>query len=380
METFLLVARNLKARPVRSLLTLLGIVVATASMVLFLSFGEGLRKALSAEMTKFGPQIRVVAEGTGTFGVPNPELGPEVLRTLKAHADELGIARLFPAAVMMKGSGFDPATTFLFYGLPEGITPKDLAPAAKVVAGRLDPHPDGAVVGKQKAEQSRLTLGKTLRLSRKIALPIVGIVDAGSGFANSFIFVPMEVVQRALNTTNYSVVLIYVKEGYAADEVAEKIEALIPGVDAQSTTEAVKYAERAIRIGDVIRFGISLIALVVGGLLVANTVMMSVYERIREFGVMRAIGARRGFIFRLVLLEALLLALAGGLLGVVAGIAGSGAVNLYTTEAVGLALSAVTPRLVLFSLLVAVSLGLVAGVIPARVASRISVIEALGRI
>ena len=322
----------------------------------------------------------MVAEGTGTFGVPNPELGPEVLTTLKAHADELGITRLFPAAVMMKGSGFDPATTFLFSGLPEGITPKDLAPAAKVVAGRLDPHPDGAVVGKQKAEQSRLTLGKTLRLSRKIALPIVGIVDAGSGFANSFIFVPMEVVQRALNTTNYSVVLIYVKEGYAADEVAEKIEALIPGVDAQSTTEAVKYAERAIRIGDVIRFGISLIALVVGGLLVANTVMMSVYERIREFGVMRAIGARRGFIFRLVLLEALLLALSGGALGVAAGIAGSQVVNVYTTHAVGLALSAVTPRLVLFSLLVAVSLGLVAGVIPARVASRISVIEALGRI
>ncbi len=380
METWLLVVRNLKARPVRSLLTLLGIVVATASMVLFLSFGEGLRHALSAEMTKFGPQIRVVAEGTGTFGVPNPELEPEVLETLKAHAEELGIARLFPAAVMMKGSGMDPATTFLFYGLPEGITPKDMAPATKVVAGRLDPHPDGAVVGKQKAELSHLTLGKVLRLSRTISLPVVGIVDAGGGFANSFIYVPMKVVQRALNTTNYSVILVYVKEGYSADEVARRIEELIPGVDAQSTTEAVQYAERAIKIGDVIRFGISLIALIVGGLLVANTVMMSVYERIREFGVMRAIGAKRGFIFRLVLFEALLLALSGGVLGVLVGILGSEVVNLYTTRAVGLELSAVTPRLVFFSMLVAVTLGLVAGVIPARVASRISVVEALGRV
>ncbi len=380
MELLALVLRNQKARPVRSLLTVLGILVATASMVLFLSFGEGLRQALASEMTKFGPEIRVVAEGTGVFGVPNPELDQSVLDTLRAHAGELGIARLFPAVVMMKGSGFDPATTFLFYGLPEGVTPKDLAPAARLVAGRLDPHPDGAVVGKQKAEQNRLRLGKTLRLSRQAEVPVVGIVDAGNGLADSFIFVPMKLLQRILHTDQYSVILVYVAPGHKVDEVAARIRALVPGVDAQTTTEAIKYAERAIKIGDVIRFGISLIALIVGGLLVANTVMMSVYERIREFGVMRAIGARRGFIFRLVLLEALLLALAGGAVGVAAGYLGSWVVNLYTTQAVGLALSAVTPRLVLFSLAVALALGLSAGLLPARVASRISVVEALGRL
>ncbi len=380
MELLHLIARNLTARPVRSFLTLLGVAVATASMVLFLSFGEGLRKALAAEMTKFGPEIRLVAEGTGTFGVPNPELDPGVLDVLAKHQRELGIKRFFPAVVMMKGSGFDPTTTFLFYGLPEGITPKDLAPQARVVRGRLDPYPDGAVIGAQKAKLSKLDLGKTLRLSRKVSLPIVGIVEAGGGLVDSFIFVPMRAVQEVLNTKNYSVVLIYVATGHKVDEVAQKIEALIPGVDAQSTSEAIKYAERAIKIGDVIRFGISLIALIVGGLLVANTVMMSVYERIREFGVMRAIGARRRFIFALVLLEALLLALAGGALGLLAGYLGSIVVNLYTTDAVGLALSAVTPRLMLFSLAVAVALGLIAGAIPARVASRIPVVEALGRV
>ncbi len=380
VETLALVFRNLKARPVRSALTLAGIIVATASMVLFLSFGEGLRKALSAEMEKFGPQIRVVAEDTGVFSVPNPELNPEVYQKLKALAPELGLTRLFPNVVLMKGSGFDPATTFLFYGLTKGTTPKDMAPDAQVVAGRLDPYPNGAVVGKQKAEAGGLKIGKTLRLSRGVELPVVGIFDAGGGLADSFIFVPIDVLQKVLNTQNYSVIHAYVAPGRTVDEVAREIERRIPGVDAQSTTEAVKYAERAIKIGDVIRFGISLISLVVGGLLVANTVMMSVYERIREFGVMRAIGARRRFIFRLVLLEALLLAVLGGTLGVILGIVGSQIVNLYTTEAVGLALSAVTSRLVLFSLAIALTLGMVAGLIPARVASRIPVVEALGRV
>jgi len=108
--------------------------------------------------------------------------------------------------------------------------------------------------------------------------------------------------------------------------------------------------------------------------------MMSVYERTREFGVMRAIGARRRFIFGLVLSEALFLALAGGISGVIAGYIGSALINLYTQHAVGLALSAVTPRLIFFSMGIALALGLIAGLIPARNASRIPVTEALGRI
>jgi len=142
----------------------------------------------------------------------------------------------------------------------------------------------------------------------------------------------------------------------------------------------MRFAERALRISDLVRFGVSLVALIVGGLLVANTVMMSVYERTREFGVMRALGARRGFIFRLVVLEALFLALLGGTLGLALGGMVSYAINLYTFAHVGLALSAVTPRLALFSLLVALSLGLFAGLLPAYNASRIPVVEALGRV
>ncbi len=76
MELVLLVWRNLTARFTRSLFTWLGIAVATASMVLFLSFGEGLRQALVSEMGNFGPQIRVVAEGTDVFSPPQPELPP----------------------------------------------------------------------------------------------------------------------------------------------------------------------------------------------------------------------------------------------------------------------------------------------------------------
>lgn len=123
MELFLLVLRNLLARPVRSLLTLLGVLVATASMVLFLSFGEGLRRALFQELSRVGPAIQVVPEGAEgfVFGAL-PEIPPETLKALEEAGKALGVRAVVPTLFLTRG-GFDPSTSFLFQGLPEG-TPR----------------------------------------------------------------------------------------------------------------------------------------------------------------------------------------------------------------------------------------------------------------
>jgi putative ABC transport system permease protein len=260
------------------------------------------------------------------------------------------------------------------------VSPKELYPNLKLAQGSWLPGTDGAVVGETIAQRNNLGLGKTLRLSPQVSLKVVGVLERSGAIADNVIYVPIEAVRAVLGTTNYSSILLSIRSDRRAEAVAEAVEARIPGIDAQTAGDVLRFAERAVRISDLVRFGISLVALVVGGLLVANTVMMSVYERIREFGLMRAIGARQGFIFGVVLLEALLLGLAGGLLGVVLGQLASLAVNGYTLKEVGLALSAVTPRLALFALLVALTLGLLAGALPARTASRIPVVEALGRV
>lgn len=379
MEVLALVYRNLRARPVRSLLTLLGIVVATASMVLFMSFGEGLRRALGTELASVGPALLVLPEGAEAFSPGYPELSPEVVQKLEAMAKELGITQIIPTMVFVRG-GFDPSSSFAFQGLPQGVSPKELYPNLKLAQGSWLPGTDGAVVGETIAQRNNLGLGKTLRLSPQVSLKVVGVLERSGAIADNVIYVPIEAVRAVLGTTNYSSILLSIRSDRRAEAVAEAVEARIPGIDAQTAGDVLRFAERAVRISDLVRFGISLVALVVGGLLVANTVMMSVYERIREFGLMRAIGARQGFIFGVVLLEALLLGLAGGLLGVVLGQLASLAVNGYTLKEVGLALSAVTPRLALFALLVALTLGLLAGALPARTASRIPVVEALGRV
>lgn len=105
MELFLLVLRNLLARPVRSLLTLLGVLVATASMVLFLSFGEGLRRALFQELSRVGPAIQVVPEGAEgfVFGAL-PEIPPETLKALEEAGKALGVRAVVPTLFLTRGA------------------------------------------------------------------------------------------------------------------------------------------------------------------------------------------------------------------------------------------------------------------------------------
>ena len=158
MEVLALVYRNLRARPMRSLLTLLGIVVATASMVLFMSFGEGLRRALGSELASVGPALLVLPEGVEAFSAGYPELPPAVVQKLEAIANEVGITKIIPITVFVRG-GFDPTSSFAFQGLPKGVSPKDIYPNLKVAEGVLLPGARGAVVGGTIAQRNNLSLG-----------------------------------------------------------------------------------------------------------------------------------------------------------------------------------------------------------------------------
>ena len=249
MELFLLVLRNLLARPVRSLLTLLGVLVATASMVLFLSFGEGLRRALFQELSRVGPAIQVVPEGAEgfVFGAL-PEIPPETPKALEEAGRALGARAVVPTLFLTRG-GLDPSTSFLFQGLPEGTPPDLLYPGLKAKEGRLTPSEKGAVVGAKVAERSGLALGSLLRLTPRLELRVEGVLEATGGLADNLIFVPLRAIQEALGTENVTAVLVALSPGQKAEAVARALEeaalaALLQGVEA-----AFAEAARAHRVG-----------------------------------------------------------------------------------------------------------------------------------
>lgn len=383
-DLFTLARRGLSRRPVRTLLTVLGIVVAVASMVVFLSLGEGFRRALGQEIGNIGPDIQVTLEGSDPtqFGGTIPEVPLENVAKLEGLREELGIAQVFPLTLTARGGFGD---SYVLEGYPvERVGLADIYPSLKLAAGRLLTTADAggavAVVGAKAAERGNLAVGREVRFNRQNRFRVVGVLAEGGGFTDSFIFVPLDRLSSAIGVAGKaSVIAVKLSEPGGARAAADAIEARYPELQAQTQGDVLQVLDRAIAIGDAFRFGISLISLIVGALAVANTVMMGVYERTREFGVIRAMGAKPSFVFRLVVLESVLLAIVGGLGGLVLGYLGTLAVNYFVRDLVSVNIAALTPRLALLALGVAGALGLLSGLLPARTASRLVITQALGR-
>lgn len=384
-DLFVLARRGLTRRPVRTLLTVLGIVVAVASMVVFLSLGEGIRSALGREISSIGPDLQVspAGEDPTEFGGGIPSLDVANVARLESVAAELGLEKVIPLTLVARGGLSGDG--YLIEGIPvERVGIPEVYPNLKLKAGRLLAPADAnglvAVVGAKAAERGNLGLGREVRYSRDARFRVVGVLEEAGGFTDSFIFVPLAPLSRALGVRGrVNVIAVKLADPAGAKATAAALERRFPDLQASTQGDILSILERATALGDAIRFGISLIALIVGGLAVANTVMMGVYERTREFGVIRAIGARPSFVFRLVLLESVLLAIAGGIGGILLGYLGTIAVNQAVSGLVSFDVAAVTPRLVLVALGVAGALGLLSGLLPARTASRLQITQALGR-
>lgn len=382
--TWSLASASLRQRPLRSLLTALGIAVAVAGAIVFLSLGEGIRHVFADQLANLGPDIQVTyGTGAGEFFPTAPDLPTSYLEELRSRSDELGIRQVVPVLLYLR-SGLGPSQSFVFEGLPTATGLADMFVGVAAAEGRLltaaDEGAPVAVVGATASERNRIKLGSTLRLNPSASLEVVGVLGATGSLVDNLIVVPLTTLQGALGVEDrYSLLAVTSARPERADEVAAKIQAAYPDLGAQTRSEIFDQVSTSLRVSDFVRLGISAIALIVGAIAVANTVMMSVFERTREFGVIRAVGARPRFLFGLVLSESLLLALAGAAGGLLVGRVGVYFVNRIARAQLGLEVALVTPRLAAFAVLVALVMGLVSGLLPAGRAARIPIAAALAR-
>jgi putative ABC transport system permease protein len=281
-------------------------------------------------------------------------------------------------------SGLTPSSAVVFQGLPADVDVSGIYSGLTIVEGRglvaADAQAAVAVAGEQAALRAGLAVGDVLRLNPQASFEIVGIVRASGGLIDNTVVVPLLALQQAIGIEDrVSTLLVDLIDPEGTEEAAEAIRAAFPDLSVQTQSDLLSVVERGLAISDVVRLGISAIALIVGAIAVANTMLMSVFERTREFGVVRAVGARPRFLFGLVLVEAVALSLVGATLGVVLGQAGVWAVNAIADDLIGLAVAAITPRLVGFAVAVAAGMGLTAGLLPAARAARIPIAVALAR-
>lgn len=379
-----LAAAALLRRPLRTFLTALGIAIAVGSTVVFLSLGEGMRQAFSQELSGVGPDLQISFGNFETSSFADiPELPIEYVDILLAEAERYGIVELVPILLHVR-SGLTPGSAVVFQGFPAAADVSSVYVDYTASEGRLltveDEGAMVAVIGPLTAERAGLEVGGVLRLNPRSSFEIVGIGSSAGGLLDNSVLVPITSLQAAIGVEDrVSFLVIELAEPAKANDVAAAIMADYPELGVQTRAELLSVIERGLAISDVVRLGISGIALIVGAIAVANTMLMSVFERTREFGVVRAVGARPRFLFGLVLLESVVLSLIGAAVGVALGFLGAWIVNLISMDLISLAVAAVTPRLVAFAVAVAAGMGLLAGLLPAARAARVPIAVALAR-
>lgn len=381
-ERWHLAVRGLQRRPVRTLLTLLGLVVAVTSMLLFLSLGEGLKGQLRQELQSVGPDLQVARSTGGLALLPSPNLPAALVPSLEARAGDLGLARITPVAAQIK-QALDPTQSAVYYGLPARQGVQALFPQARTAQGRLlRPGDEGravAVLGASAARNLGLGVGGEFMVGRRYRARIVGVLRPLNNLTDTFTFLPLTGAQRAFGTGNQlSFVALTLHDPGQAPGVAAQLRQQL-GLEVSTREDVLRSAGQVLRSADTLSLGLSLVALVVGGLAVANTLLMTVQERTREFALLRAIGARPGFVGQLVLAESLLLVGMSWAAGVLLSLPGVWAINRLTQQVAGIDGAALTPRLLGLTLGLSLLLGLIAGWWPAHRAGRIGITRALGQ-
>jgi putative ABC transport system permease protein len=268
----------------------------------------------------------------------------------------------------------------------QGTTLKD----TKLTAGRFLLRGDRyrAVVGNNVARKSSLKVGDEIEIkSKKIRgsssithvknFTIVGIMEFTGTDFDYIIAIPLEISQDFYDMGGKVSYIWVVPEADAdASDLADRIELNVENVITFPPEEMRKQTEQSLVVINLITISAAFLAAIIGGLSVMNTMFMSVSERTKEFGLMKAMGAEKKDILLLTLGESGLIGLIGGILGIIAG----GIFIYYLNEylaSMGTVLFAVTPRLVVIALLFAVILGALSGIFPAYRAVKMSPMEAL---
>jgi ABC-type antimicrobial peptide transport system permease subunit len=365
-----MILKNLFRRKGRTLVTLVGISIGVAAIIALGAISKGLKAGFAA-MTQ-GSQADLVisqAESLSALVSSVDETVGDEVRSLPGVADVNGM--LYTNALL------DNTTYLILFGYdPDGFAIDHF----RIVAGQPLAEARGVrgkplILGRQAAESMDVGVGDALRITGS-AFRVVGIYETGSGFEDAAAVVPLAEAQTlALQPHRVSVLYVKLDDPGLADQVQTRIERRFKDLSI-STSGGFASQEELFELLDGIAMAVAGLAVVIGGIIMTNTLWMSVFERTREIGVLRSLGWRRRRVLGLILGESVILALLGGLIG-----GGLGLLSLLAIRESGSVLgifgSQLTPDVFIRALVTVLVLGLVGGAYPAWWASRLLPLEAL---
>ena len=390
MRFLILAYKNLKRRKIRSFLTIGGVVVAVAVLVSLLGFNTGYQKALTSNIEKMGYQVLVTAKGCPYEAATMMLKGGGGLRYIDEEiyqkiVKDPDIDKIAPMLIQLaydpdKGGGSGGFTYYL--GIEKSYL--ELKPFMKFKSGGWFTSEDAkeAILGYEAAElEQRLVGDKIFIPGKDEVLTVLGILERTGTQDDGTIFLPMKTNQKIFGAEGkLTGIGIKLKR---IEKLAEFEERLYPigAIQVISMAQVKGTILNLVNTAKILVVSVASIAIFVAIIGVINTILMSVFERTQEIGIMKAIGASRFDIFKLIWMETLVICALGGIFGSIIAIIGGNTVEFLVRRAMPYAPSGklilITPELLLFCFLGAIILGIVSGIYPALRASSMRPIEAI---
>ena len=398
-ESVAMALHTLQTNRLRSLLTMLGIVIGNASVITLVGVGRGAQNLAESQLSNLGANVLFVVPGnndTRRQGIQTPKT--LVLEDARAIAEQVpSVRRVAPqitlSEVVQAGSLSANATV-------TGVTPEFLEVRSfEVAQGRFLNDADlrsarnVAVIGpdlREKLLPRGAAIGQRLRV-RDQSFEVIGVLEPkGAVFGSNqdeTVYVPLSTMVARLSGRDptYGISLSFISVE-ARDEAST-------GAAAFQITNLLRQRHRILREDDfavrsqkdaqqivgTITGGLTLmlgaigaVSLLVGGIGIMNIMLVSVSERTEEIGLRKALGARSDDVLTQFLVESLVLASLGGVIGSAVGVGTVALVALFTPLP-----ATISPLMVLSTAAVSGSIGLFFGVVPARRAARLDPIVAL---
>lgn len=387
----------------RSSLTVLGIVIGIAAVITLMSIGKGVEAEILSRIQTLGADLITIRPGAFTFGGVRSAAGSATTLTMEdaaAIAEQVpyisSVAPLYTSNLQLV-AGNKNMSSQVIGTTPEYVRTNNLSIRSGSFFSDYEYQRSAkvAVLGSNVKETlfgDTDPVGQQMRMG-SIIVRVIGVLESKGamwGSPDDAVFIPLTAMQQTVAQPRtakgervVSSISLTVSDRDKAEYVVEEITSLLRArhnlaPNAENDFTITSMVEVASTVSEttatmtIFLGAIAAISLLVGGIGVMNIMLVSVLERTREIGILKALGAQERDIWIQFLIEASLLTSAGGIIGVMLGW-----VTSYIVSAMGLMTTLVTADVVILAVCVSASIGLFFGFYPAWRASRLNPIEAL---
>ncbi|HEX7185584.1 MAG TPA: ABC transporter permease [Thermoanaerobaculia bacterium] len=395
-EIFRVALDAIRANKLRSFLTALGIIIGIAAVITMVALGEGAQRSVQERLQGMGVNLLTVRPGQDFFGGVDRGEAKLTADDARALLREPRAIRLVSAEMQRRlqvEHGTANANMPVYGVWPSYFEIQN----HNLAAGRLFTDPEergrrrvavlGAAVGATLGTSTEALIGETIRV-RGIPFRVIGVLEekgqVGFGNPDDNLYVPLATAQlRVFGEERVGSIYVQANSEREMDMAIAEIDSVLrrehrlrPAVQSDFTirnqTTLLETFRATTRTFSFLLAGIALVSLAVGGIGIMNIMLVSVTERTREIGVRKALGARRRDILLQFLIEALVLCLAGGAVGVLVGTGGAMALQRLAGWN-----TAISSGAIAIAFLFSAAVGIFFGLWPARRAARLDPIEAL---